>query len=1355
MLLSSWLTSVYRRMTPRPTTRRRVHSRTAAAGICCVERLEPRVMLSAAAVGTETQVNTTVTGDQVTNPNGGAIAMSATGDYVVTWTGSGQDGSGLGVYAQRYNALGVAQGSEIQVNTTTTGDQSDPTVAMDAAGNFVVTWTSAGQDGDGNGVYAQRFNALGIAQGAEIQVNTTTTGDQNGSVIGMDAAGNFVIAWTSAGQDGNLDGVFAQRFDATGVAQGGEIAVNTTTTGDQSNPTIAVNATGSFVVAWTSAGQDGSLNGVVAQRFDAAGVAQGGEIQVNTTTTGDQQDPSVAIDALGNFVVTWTSDAQDGDGAGIYAQLYNSLGVAQGTEVQVNTTTVGAQTSSSVAMDALGNFVVTWSSDGQDGSLGGIYGQLYTSTGLAVGTEFLVNATTAGNQLNASVAANAVGDFTVALTSDGQDTAGLGVFAQQFELTATVTLPGGPLLYTEGNAATAINAGVTVSDPDNTTLASAQVSITNYVAGQDVLAFTNDGSTMGNIAVASNTGGVLTLTSAGGTATTAEWQAALRSVTYANTSSNPTTTTRNVTYTVNDGVADSTAATTAINITALDNAPVLTVAGNINFVENGVAAAIDSGLTVSDVDSTTLASATVTISNYVAGQDVLAFTNDGSTMGNIAISSNAGGVLTLTSAGSTATTAEWQAALRAVTYVNTSDNPTVTARTIDFVVNDGTTDSAALTSTVNISAVNDATVIAGIETGFLPYAPNAAATAVSSTLQLSDLDNTTLTGATVTISGYKSGDLLQFTDTANITGSFDTTTGVLTLTGSDTVANYQAALRSVTYVSTSLDASARTIGFQVNDGTDLSNVSTRVVGGILQLVGTTLNVYGTADVDVITISEDTNLTIVRDGQTFLYSPGSVTAVNVYGGASADTVVVNSIATGTTLQVLGEAGNDTLRVAAGVTAGVTLNGGDGNDLLIGGGGNDTLIGGIGNDYLNAGGGSNTIIGGVGDDVYTFTDATVNQLDTVVELAGEGTDLLNFGAITSAVNANLTSDTALATMSHRIVQAGVAGQAANFENVNGGSANDFITGNALANVIYGNDGNDTLNGGDGSDQLNGGIGNDLLIGGNQNDILIGGIGDDYLKGLAGADVLIGGDGFNTLVGGLGDDTYSFAAALTNQMDTVVELADEGTDLLDFASLTTAVTADLTSDTSLAIMDHRIVQTGGSGQAANIESVAGGSANDHLTGNAAANVLMGNGGNDTLIGNAGNDILVGGDGNDLLKGISGTNILIGGLGADLLQGGTGDDLLLSGSYQNQGNAVVLNTLLSEWTQATAYDTRVNHLLSLTGGLNDGLYLDSTTTTNDNSADYVTGNAGTDFYLASSTQDSVTDKATDEIFTQIDSWI
>ena len=114
---------------------------------------------------------------------------------------------------------------------------------------------------------------------------------------------------------------------------------------------------------------------------------------------------------------------------------------------------------------------------------------------------------------------------------------------------------------------------------------------------------------------------------------------------------------------------------------------------------------IDGGITVSDFDNATLDHATVSITgNYQSGEDVLAFTNNGSTMGNIAVTGNSGGVLTLTSAGDTATLAQWQAALRALTYNDTSHNPNIASRTISFVVNDGTANSAASTTLVSLTA---------------------------------------------------------------------------------------------------------------------------------------------------------------------------------------------------------------------------------------------------------------------------------------------------------------------------------------------------------------------------------------------------------------------------------------------------------------------------------------------------------------------------------------------------------------------------------------------------------------------------------------------------------------------------
>ncbi|GAB3572398.1 Ig-like domain-containing protein [Hymenobacter daeguensis] len=135
-----------------------------------------------------------------------------------------------------------------------------------------------------------------------------------------------------------------------------------------------------------------------------------------------------------------------------------------------------------------------------------------------------------------------------------------------------VTTSGGSTLFTQSlpgpSTPVAVDPAVAVTDADNATLASATVSITTgFQSGQDVLAFTNTGSTMGNIA-GSYSAGVLTLTSSGATATLAQWQAALRAITYTNTASAPNTTTRTVSFVVNDGAANSNTATKNITLAA-------------------------------------------------------------------------------------------------------------------------------------------------------------------------------------------------------------------------------------------------------------------------------------------------------------------------------------------------------------------------------------------------------------------------------------------------------------------------------------------------------------------------------------------------------------------------------------------------------------------------------------------------------------------------------------------------------------------------------------------------------------------------------------------------------------------
>ena len=142
MFLYSWLTGLMRRLSS-PATSRRVRRslRPRVSAVCRVERLEPRQLLSASAIGPEFQVNTFTAGTQQTNftGQGGSMALDADGDFVVTWSSAGQDtATSYGVYAQRYNAAGVAQGGEFQVNTTTANSQRFSTVAMDADGDFEI-----------------------------------------------------------------------------------------------------------------------------------------------------------------------------------------------------------------------------------------------------------------------------------------------------------------------------------------------------------------------------------------------------------------------------------------------------------------------------------------------------------------------------------------------------------------------------------------------------------------------------------------------------------------------------------------------------------------------------------------------------------------------------------------------------------------------------------------------------------------------------------------------------------------------------------------------------------------------------------------------------------------------------------------------------------------------------------------------------------------------------------------------------------------------------------------------------------------------------------------------------------------
>jgi hypothetical protein len=377
--------------------------------------------------GSEFRVNSYTTTRQFYS----AVASSPSGDFVVVWVSNGQDGDSYGVFGQRFSASGTPQASEFRVNSYTTGKQNYPSVIFDASGNFVVVWSGNQQDGSGYGIFGQRFDAAGAVQGGEFRVNTYVTGNQLYPSVASNPLGDFVVVWQS-GHDGSGYGIFGQRFDASGTPQGSEFQINTFTVGIQERPAVTADANGNFTVVWDSSGQDGSSYGIFGQRLNASGTLQGGEFRVNTYTTGVQIDARVAADANGNFVVVWSSNQQDGSSLGVFAQRFNAAGASQGSEFRVNTYTSNSQARPTVTSDESGNFVVVWDSNGQDGSLHGIFGQQFNSSGVPQGNEFRVNSYTTSSQSYPAVASSPDGDFVVVWNSSAQDGSSDGVFGQRY-----------------------------------------------------------------------------------------------------------------------------------------------------------------------------------------------------------------------------------------------------------------------------------------------------------------------------------------------------------------------------------------------------------------------------------------------------------------------------------------------------------------------------------------------------------------------------------------------------------------------------------------------------------------------------------------------------------------------------------------------------------------------------------------------------------------------------------------------------------------------------------------------------------------------------------------------------------
>jgi len=396
-------------------------------------------------------------------------------------------------------AAASPEGTEFALSRMLLGDQTRPSLSLDAGGGYAV-WQDNAVDGQGLGIMAVRLNAsLSPIPNRMFRVNEVAAGDQENPVVRLLPGGGAFFAW-QGGKLGAQD-VWARIVGPEGTFATGDLRINTYTDNQQANPSVALLKDGSLVVVWSSEGQDGEMQGVFGQRLTATGQKLGAEFRVNQFVAYNQRTPAVTALEDGRFVVAWVSEQQRFENSvDVYARLYLASGEPDGAEFRLNATDNSCATPAlapgwnggflavwseraianltnmwdvvaakfdargqsapyqprlnsyephnqfSPRIAALGTTrLVVWDSLWQDGSRDGVYGRMVTEDG-TTGEEFRVNTTTPGQQMEPCVASDGTQRFLVAWSGYVGGATSYEIMGQRYAGEAQLAAPPAPVV---------------------------------------------------------------------------------------------------------------------------------------------------------------------------------------------------------------------------------------------------------------------------------------------------------------------------------------------------------------------------------------------------------------------------------------------------------------------------------------------------------------------------------------------------------------------------------------------------------------------------------------------------------------------------------------------------------------------------------------------------------------------------------------------------------------------------------------------------------------------------------------------------------------------------------------------
>ncbi|WP_310476042.1 calcium-binding protein [Sandarakinorhabdus sp.] len=363
-----------------------------------------------------------------------------------------------------------------------------------------------------------------------------------------------------------------------------------------------------------------------------------------------------------------------------------------------------------------------------------------------------------------------------------------------------------------------------------------------------------------------------------------------------------------------------------------------------------------------------------------------------------------------------------------------------------------------------------------------------------------------------------------------------------------------------------------------------------------------------------------------------------------------------------VSIVGSIGDDFLDFTNTLLVGITsINGGAGNDTIIGSAADDVINGGGGNDTLDGGAGNDIFRVGVGSGFDHFNGGTgTNSIEASANNANIGiASLANIQAISAGGFGNV----------RLLIQSG-AGLVYNFSAITLTDIVEIKAGNG-GQTITATAGDDFVTGGSGDDTLIGGEGNDIIDGEGGTNILNGGNGDDtFLVSGGGANKYVGGNGYDLVTA---NKENAVITLTTGSLSKIEEISAGG---FGNVSIAGTAAADVINLTGILVTEGDFV------------AINGGEGDDRITATRFADTVNGGGGNDRILAASGDDILTGGQGDDYLDGGAGSDTVNGNNGNDTIVAGSGNDFLF-GDGGDDTFLVVGNGGLDAYDGGTGIDT------------------------------------------------------------------